>query len=209
MNFSTIETRAAEMRRRLGGTIFSFPINENDPGSKYAVTIFVGPGFRTFPTPLTIEEAAAGVRETLEGMKELGMGGSFEHDVRFVVGEAQMNAPNVTMRRLKKSEAGRAPLEQGVDVVPNPDDPGSILFSARGVLKFSIIEMFERNPKAVKLLDGYCKLLASKQYGKTAAAIKQEVLRMGKHEALRWAERTYTRYITDSREVLNLLGTSS
>lgn len=204
MNFPAIEAKAAEIRSRLGGTIISFPVEEENPFSRYAITVFMGEGYQTFLEPLTAQETAMCILQTLQGFREAGFDDDYERNVRFAFGEAQMNAPDVAMRQLKKLDAGRAPLEPDVDVAPNPDDPDSLLFSTRGVLKLSLLGMIDKNPKGIQFMDAYYRLLASKRYGKTAAAIKQEVRRTDRQEALRWAERTFKQYATDD-EVFGLM----
>lgn len=100
-NLKAIEKKAEALRHQLGGKIFAFPINEFDPFSKYAVTMFSGKKFHTFPEPLDISAAAAGVATTLESFKKNGWDADYSRNVRFISYEAQMNAPHVTMRRLK------------------------------------------------------------------------------------------------------------
>lgn len=206
MNIQEIERKAVQLKERLEGKIFVSPIDESESFSKYVITMDVGGGqFKTYPEPLTINEAAACVLELLEGLKGEGFNVDYSRDVRFITYEAQMNAPDVTMRRLKKSNVDKPLFVDGVDIVSNPDDPEEILFSARGIVKFSVLEMLDKNQKGIQFMNEYFKLLASRRYGKTAAAIKQEVRRMSKSEAIRWVERTYERYISDSKEVMNIM----
>lgn len=202
---SIVEQKALEIQQRLGGKIFVFPVNEKDPFSLYAIAIDVGEGkLKTYEDKLTISDAASCLKILIESMKAEGLDVEYERDVRFVSYEAQMNAPDVTMRRLKKESSLSQLFEKGIDVAPNPDDPESYLFSARGVLKISLLEMLDKNPKGALFMAEYFKLLASRRYGKTAAAIKQEVCRMDKHAAVQWAERTYKRFITDDREIMDI-----
>ncbi|MNW62098.1 hypothetical protein D3C74_402070 [compost metagenome] len=110
------------------------------------------------------------------------------------------------MRKLKKGNSSRPLFEIGVDVAKKEDDPEDFVFFARGLLKWTYIEMVdEKNPKAVQFMNEYYKLLAMRKYGKTAAAIRQEVRRMTKDEAIGWIERTYKRFIPDDREVFNIV----
>ncbi|MNT27306.1 hypothetical protein D3C72_1629320 [compost metagenome] len=143
---------------------------------------------------------------TLEGFKEGGLDHDYDRNVRLVSYQAQIEAPNITMRRLKKLNTSAPLLESGVDVMPKEDDPEDYLFSPRGLLKFSYLEMAEnKNPKAISFMKEYYKLLAMRKYGKTAAAIHQEVRRMGKEEGVRWIEKTFNRYIPDGREIFNIM----
>lgn len=80
------------------------------------------------------------------------------------------------------------------------------IISARGLLKFSYIEMVdEKNPKASRFMNEYYKLLATRKYGKTAVAIKQEVRKMSKDQAFRWLEQTFEKYVHDDMEIMNFL----
>ncbi|TQS01401.1 hypothetical protein [Paenibacillus ottowii] len=203
-----LKARAADMHKRLGGTIFAFPIEEENPLSKYAVAVFNGKDYSVYPNAMTIEEAAAGILEVLNGFKEEGWDHDYERNVRFALYQSQVDAPSVTMRRLKKGKGNYTipAYESDIDVMDNPDDPEGKLFSARGLIKFSYLTMIdEKNPVAISFMNEYYKLLASFRYGKTAAAIKQEVRRMGRDEAIRWIEHTYERYIKDSRTITDIL----
>lgn len=207
MNIQQIEETAETLKSQVGGTIFAFPIDDRDPFSKYAVTMYTGEEYKTFPDTLVFEEAADGVAQLLEGLKENGFDADYERNVRFVSYEAQVNAPSVTMRRLKKGPYLQRTgyLNEGVDIVPT-DDGYDI--SARGLIKFSYLQMIDdKTPKAALFMDEYYKLLAMRKYGKTAAAIKQEVRRMDKDEAVKWIERSYTKYIHDDMEVMNIMQT--
>ncbi|AOK91974.1 hypothetical protein [Paenibacillus polymyxa] len=196
---------AADMHKQLGGKIFAFPIEEENPLSKFAVAAFNGKDYSVYPNAMTIEEAAAGILEVLNGFKEEGWDHDYERNVRFVSCQAQIDAPSVTMRRLKKGNYTRPAYESDIDVMDNPDDPEGKLISARGLIKFSYLTMInEKNPVAIRFMDEYYKLLASFRYGKTAAAIKQEVRRMGKDEAIHWIERTHERYIKDDRTIMDI-----
>jgi hypothetical protein len=206
MHIQEIEKRAAQLKEQLGGKIFAFPVNDADPFSKYAIAMDLGGGhFKTYPKPMTINEVAACIKMLLEGLKEEGVNVDYSRDVRFISYQAQMDSPDVTMRRLKKSNVDKVLMENGVDIMPHPDDPETMLFSARGIVKFSLLEMLDKNPKGARFMDEYFKLLALRRYGKTAAAIRQEVRRMSKSEAIRWVEKTYERYISDSQEIINIV----
>lgn len=106
MNKKQIENQAKELKNKLGGRIFAFPVEPDNPLSKYAFTIYVGKGkFCTYPELANIGEVA---NYCLEGMKLLNKNGyvtEFERDVRLVTHDAQMNAPDVTMRRLKNDRS--------------------------------------------------------------------------------------------------------
>lgn len=63
----------------------------------------------------------------------------------------------------------------------------------------------DNNPKSILFMNEYYKLLAMRKYGKTAAAIKQEVHEMGKDQAFRWLEQTYKKFIYNDMEIINIL----
>jgi hypothetical protein len=206
MDNPVIKQKADELRQRVGGTIFGFPIEENNPRSSYAVVVYAGGLYHVYPKASDISLAATGVKTILDAMKKEGYDVSFEKDVRLVSFEAQMNAPDVTMRRLKKENISRPLFEKDVDIMNNPDDPEGCLFSSRGLLKWTYIEMVdEKNPKAFRFMDEYYKILAGLRYGKTAAAIKQEVRRLSKEEAIAWIEKTHARYVTDGSIIFGIM----
>jgi hypothetical protein len=207
LNKGQIEKKAAELRKQLGGTIFAFPIHEEEPFSEYAVVVYAGGKYHLYPEAADVSLAALGVKTILEQFKKIGQDSDYKRNVRFISYDAQINAPSVTMRRLKKDNVSKPLLKEGVDVFKRNDEEG-YLFNSRGLLKWTYIEMVdEKNPKAVHFMDEYYKLLAIRKYGKTAAAIKQEIRRMNKEQAIDWIERTYKQYIRDDTEVMNIMQT--
>lgn len=207
LNNTEIELKAAEIRDRLGGKIFAFPVNEQDPFSKYVLAVFTGAEYNAYPETFDISEVASCIQEILTAIAAEGLDADFERNVRLVSYEAQMNAPSVTMRRLRDGNRAKPSgfLKQGDDI--NPTDDG-YNFTARGLIKFSYLQMIDDDlPKAAQFMNKYYELLAMKRYGKTAAAIKQEVRKMDKHAAVKWIERTYAKYISDAMEVMNIMTT--
>lgn len=206
LNIKAIEERARAYKERLGGMIFVFPVDEENPYSLYAFASFKGTDCWVYPEAAPMEDAAGHVLATLELLNESGFPSTYEKDVRFISCEAQMNGPSLAVRRLKKAERKEPFFEDGVDGGANPDDLEGYLFSARGVIKVGYLQMMdEKNPKGKQFMEGYYQLLASRRYGKTAAAIRQEVRRMSKDEARKWIENTYTKYVQDDREILDML----
>lgn len=63
----------------------------------------------------------------------------------------------------------------------------------------------EGNQKACQFMEHYYRLLAMRKYGKTAAAIRQEVRKMGKDQVLGWLEQTFEKYIHNDMEVMKFL----
>lgn len=210
MNKSRIKEKAAELRQRQGGTIFSFPIHEEEPFSEYAVVVYAGGKYFVYPEAADISFAALGIKTILEQFKKHGQDDNYDRNVRLISYDAQINAPSVTMRRARNTPgmvSSRTPVfTEGIDVTPK-EDSEELMISARGVLKLSCLEMLDKNPKGVQFMDKYYQLLAMRKYGKTAAAIKQEVRRMNKDQAIQWIERTYKHYILDDMEVMNIMQT--
>lgn len=199
-----IKDKAKALRENLGGTIFAFPIEENNPFSEYAVVVFQQGEYFVYPQASDISLAANGVMHILDLFKKEGIEASYENDVRFISHQAQMDAPNVTMRRLKKESISKPLLQNNIDVKEGIERDNPIL-SARGTLKISYLSMVDDHmPKASMVMDEYYKFLAMKRYGKTAAAIKREVSKMGKEQAIAWIEQTYTKFVNDPMDIFNL-----
>ncbi|MGI1659592.1 MAG: hypothetical protein ACRKFN_11485 [Desulfitobacterium sp.] len=202
LKYQSIET-AKQMRESLGGTIFAFPTEPDNPFSPYAVVVYAADQYFVYPEATNISEAAQGVLTILEEYKKRGIDADYERNVRMVSYQAQIDAPDVTMRRLKKENRSKPFFEKSKDIAEGNEEGEA--FSARGVIKMSYLSMVDdQNPKAAQFMNEYYKLLAMRKYGKTAAAIKQEVHRMGKDQAARWIEQTYGKYIKDDFEVMDL-----
>ena len=97
-----IQRRAAEIREQTGGTIFAFPVEEENPYSFYAVVVYLGGLYHVYPQAENVANAAQGVTVILEQLKKLGFAKSYENDVRFICYPAQINAPSTIMHQLKK-----------------------------------------------------------------------------------------------------------
>lgn len=208
MNMQLLEKTATEMKANLGGRIFAFPVEADNPYSTYAVAVFDGTTCRVYTRSFSVEEAAGAALAALECFKSSGIPASYEEDVRFVSYDAQVNGPSIGMRRLKKANQAKPFLEAGVGLFGLHKSDGSKeeTISPLGVLKLSYLQMVEAsNPKCKEVMEGYYRLLASKRYGKTVAAIRQEVRRMTKDQARGWLEETYAKYVQDSFEVFNLI----
>jgi len=200
--YQSIEV-AKQLKERLGGTIFAFPTEEDNPFSAYAVVRYANGEYFAFPDAINIAEASAGVLATLKGLREIGLDADYERNVRIVSYQAQMDAPSTVMRRLKKENITK-PFFRGTDI-SEENEEGSRDISARGLIKMSYLMVVdENNPKASQFMDEYYKLLAMRKYGKTSAAIKQEVRRMGKDQAFTWLEQTYKKFIHDDTEIINI-----
>lgn len=197
--------RAKQYRENLGGTIFAFPIQEDDPFSSYAIVMYAGGQYFAYPNATDISEAASGILILLEEMKKSGMDADYERNVRLISLQVQMDAPSTTMRRLKKGNISK-PFFNGDDYTEASAEAEDMI-SARGLLKLSYLQVVdEKNSKASQFMDKYYQLLASRKYGKTAAAIKQEVRKMGKDQVCGWLEQTFKKYVHDDMEVMNFLG---
>lgn len=199
-----IKDIARHMREHLGGSIFAFPIEEDNPFSQYAIVLYAGGIYHVYPTASDVSLAAVGVTTILESMQKEGLASNYEEAVRFISYQAQMDAPDVTMRRLKKGNVSGPLLHRCEDFMDGEDEDNP-LFTARGVLKMSYLSMVDdRLPKAAQFMDKYYKLLSMRKYGKTAAAIKREAQRMGKDQAIKWLEDTYRRFIQDDLEIIRI-----
>ncbi|EOO23562.1 hypothetical protein IIU_06969 [Bacillus cereus VD133] len=199
---TAIQEEAKRYQQEFGGEIFVFPIEEENPQSLYAVVVYAGEAFHVFSEAVTVEDAAIGVQTILECFEKEGMEKEYAEVVRFITGEAQLNAPHVTMRRLKK--------ESKFVTVPNKFDyfeqGDGYALSARGVLKYTYIAMVqEQLPKAIQFMNKYYRLLVTRGYGKSVAGIKKEVKRMNEDEAIGWLECTYEKYLGNGDEIMNIM----
>src|SRR5665648_155692 len=197
--------RAKQLKEQLGGTIFAFPTEEDNPFSPYAIVMCVDDQYFPYPDACDISEAAGGIVTLLGEMKKSEMEVDYERNVRLISYQAQVDAPSTVMWKLKKGNVSKPPLEEGKDFQEGSEEEGELI-SARGLLKISYLQVVdEKNPKAGQLMDKYYQLLATRKYGKTAAAIKQEVRKMTKDQALGWLEQTFKKYVHDDMEVMNFL----
>lgn len=105
MNIKAIKQKAKKVQKRYGGFIFAFPVEEENPFSKYAVVIDTGLKFMVFPELLDITETAQCVLEATNILNRYKPNVTYEKDVRFIFHEAQKNAPSVTMRRLTRGNS--------------------------------------------------------------------------------------------------------
>ncbi|NLJ94057.1 MAG: hypothetical protein GX326_00980 [Clostridiaceae bacterium] len=104
MNKKTIKKAkktALGMQKNMGGIIFAFPIDEDDPFSKFVLVVDVGTKFDVFPELFDITEVANGILEMINIFKRNGIEVLYERDVRFAFYEAQKNAPSITMKKLR------------------------------------------------------------------------------------------------------------
>lgn len=100
-----LENKAKELKREMGGKIFTFPIEEDDPFSKFGFVAYYGKKYLVFEELMDITEVAQGILEMSNFFKRNGIKIKYEEDVRFVVYEAQKNAPSVTMKRLRDAKS--------------------------------------------------------------------------------------------------------
>ncbi|WP_298202134.1 hypothetical protein [Desulfosporosinus sp.] len=197
--------RAKQLKEQLGGTIFSFPLEEDNPFSSYAIVMCVEDQYFPYPDACDISEAASGIFILLEEMKKSGMDADYQRNVRMISHQAQMDAPSTVMRKLKKENISKPFLSEGKDFKKGIEGEDEQI-SARGLLKISYLQMVEeKNPKASQFMEHYYQLLAMRKYGKTAAAIRQEVRKMTKDQVLGWLEQTFEKYIHNDIEVMSFL----
>lgn len=104
MDKQLIEQKAKLLKEQLGGTVFAFPIEEENPFSRYAVVMYAGKKYFVYPEASDISTAAVGVATILEQLKKNGHDSNYQRNVRFVSFQAQTDAPSIIMRRLKKND---------------------------------------------------------------------------------------------------------
>ncbi len=206
---AAIEAEAQAYRAKIGGIFIIFPIEPDNPRSLYAFTTLWGDIVHVYHEALPVEEAAASLQMAIEAYEETFKTKiDWDRDVKFISTEAQVNADNVTMRRLRNSGELRPAAPTGYltseDVRHETEPEERYLFSARGLIKFMYLESHD-TPKAAGFMDKYYQLLAMKKYGATAAHIRREVKRMTTGEAVKWIERTYSTYIHDDSEIFDLM----
>ncbi len=209
MDALQIEMQAMEYRAKFGGNFFTFPIEPDNPHSLYAFAMYDGQNYHLYAEAVPVEEAAAHLRIAIEAYEEVfGTKIDWDRDVKFISTESQVNSDSVTMRRLRNSGELRPAAPTGYltseDVRHETEPEERYLFSARGLIKFMYLESHD-TPKAAEFMDKYYQLLAMKKYGATAAHIKREVKRMSKDDAVKWIERTYSKYIHDDSEIFDLM----
>ncbi|MFI8709841.1 hypothetical protein ACIGHG_22945 [Bacillus sp. NPDC077411] len=199
---TAIQEQARLYQKQLGGEIFAFPVEEENPHSLYAVVVYAGDKFHVFSEAVTIEEAGVGIHTILDSFEKEGIKKDYKTAVRFMTGEPQLNAPNVTMRRLKKKQTVVS-SDNNSDFI---NQNGEYLLSARGVLIFSYLSMVdEQLPKAIQFMNKYYRTLAARGYGKSAAGIKKEVNRMDKDQAVNWLKQTFDKYLGNGDEVIRIM----
>lgn len=93
---------AKNIKKQLGGTIFVFPIEPDNPYSTYSVVVYADGKYFVYPEATDITEAATGVMVILDEFKRIGLAKDYNNDVRMMTFQAQMDAPSVVMRRLKR-----------------------------------------------------------------------------------------------------------
>ncbi len=189
-DISKIKQKVRELQNINGGKIFVFPISPDDPFSKYTFTIDTGKEVIVFPNEMGMEEAAGAIDYVLKSFKEEGIDISYEEDVRFIMNEAQVNAPSVTMRRLKKEHHF-----QPITPIKKDDE---VLLSACGVLILTYFAVKdENNAKADRLLNDYCRLLSQRKYGGSTSQIKRNLMLMSREEAVKNLRQVHGKYVSD------------
>ncbi|ASS64710.1 hypothetical protein [Paenibacillus sp. RUD330] len=207
MNKAEIEKRAVSYREQLGGKVIMFPVDELNPISLYAVCIHDGKKFFVYDKAVPVEEAASYIKVFMEALEAEGLDSDYSRDVRFISSEAQMKG-HLTLRRLKKEDDRKQQAVQRFDEDFQDDGKGGKLISARGLISLSYRLMVEeKNPVATEFMNNFFRLLQTRRYGKTAAAIKQELRRMSLIERDEWINRIYSssRYIQCAEEVFALV----
>ncbi|MDA8336011.1 MAG: hypothetical protein M0Z41_13690 [Peptococcaceae bacterium] len=98
----SIKQKAIDLRNRLGGTIFIFPAEAENPYSEYAMAAYVGGGkWKICPGTGEIQDVCGGLAGAIQESAAMGVHIDYNRDVRIITYPAQMNAPSVIMRRLR------------------------------------------------------------------------------------------------------------
>lgn len=97
--------KTKELLNKIGGKIFVFPIKEEDPFSKFVISVSVGDEIIVFSELVDIVDAATGVLVMRELLEKNNIYTNYERDVRFVVHEPQKNASSITMKKLRDINA--------------------------------------------------------------------------------------------------------
>jgi hypothetical protein len=92
MNESQSIAKAKQIKEQTGGVIFSFPIEESNPFSPYAIVMCVEDQYFAYPDTTDISMAAAGILTLLEEMKKSGMDADYKRNVRLISYQTQMDA---------------------------------------------------------------------------------------------------------------------
>ena len=103
MSNNEIRRKAKEIRKSNGGKIFAFPISEEDPFSKYAIVVETGKKLSIFPERLVVEEVAQCILVLIDTLEKNGIKVSYEQDVKFMLYDAQINSPSITMKKLRSA----------------------------------------------------------------------------------------------------------
>lgn len=103
MNKPEIIRKTKKLMDELGGTIFAFPVEEENPFSKYAVVVYAGGKYHVYPEAGNISLAATGVLTIIEEFNKIGKRVTYQKDARLISHSAQINASDVTMRRLRNN----------------------------------------------------------------------------------------------------------
>lgn len=104
--------KAKQFRETIGGTIFAFPIEEDNPFSSYAIVMYHGGQFFSYPQADNLPAVSAGIFLLLELLKKTGKDADYERNVRLISYQAQMDVPSTVMRKLKR-ECQLAPFNKG------------------------------------------------------------------------------------------------
>ena len=192
--------KAEQIKEESGGTIFAFPTEEENPFSPFAVVMYMNGKYFTYPDAADISEASATVLVILSKFKECGLVADYKRNVRFRLSQAQMDK---VWNQFKKDHITRLALTEGKYFTKGSKDTKVFVTDWGLLLLFNTMIVDEKNPEA--FMEEYYKLLAAREYGKTPAEIKQEVLKMGRSEAFDWLNQTYEKYFYDDSEFIEIL----
>lgn len=101
MDKKEIIEMARKLRKQVGGFILAFPIEDENPFSEYAVVVYEGNQYFVYPQANNLQFAAVGINAIISSYEKTGKKINFKRDVRLVSYEPQINAPDITTRRIR------------------------------------------------------------------------------------------------------------
>jgi hypothetical protein len=103
MDKKEIIEKARLLRKQVGGFILGFPIEDENPFSEYAVVVYEQGKYFVFPQANNLQLAAVGINTLINSYEKTGKKIKFKRDVRLISYEAQINAPDITTRRIRNN----------------------------------------------------------------------------------------------------------
>ena len=147
---------------------------------------------------LEVSEVKTVIDDFLNNLREHGLDADFDRNVRFMIYRAQKDESGFQFEDDHLGEIVLKKEEESEDTNWNITAKGLLLLMHH-------LMVVENIPRASQFMDEYYKLLATRNYGKTPAAIKQEVLKMNKRKVLHWLIQTYEKYVYNDSELIDIM----